>query len=163
MDTSSLPKGFISVEDAVKLINTNTFDKPTVDIKYLIGHKDWIEIAHNFRIPKVRLATKEEVMDEMKRRPGRRPSELIVLENVYVTLRTAFEVEYLKKTIRDNYAGIVGHEYKEIHTRGMTSVIDQESGASHIPRRTKKTVAKEGDEIGSSSVMSTNSADGAGA
>ena len=33
MDSNSLPNGFISVEDAVELIKSNTFDKPVVDIK----------------------------------------------------------------------------------------------------------------------------------
>lgn len=162
MDKKSLPNGFITVEDAVELIKSNTFDKPTVDIKYLVGHLDWVEVAHNFRIPKVRLITKEEYMELLKKYPGRRPSELTKVSDENVTLRTSYEVELLKKTIRDNYRDITGHAYSRPNTRGITTVIDEENGASEAPRSTRNTIAKEGTVIGSGSTVSTNSADGAG-
>lgn len=162
MDRSSLPNGFITVEDAVDLIKTNTFEKPTVDIKYLVGHLDWVEVAHNFRIPKVRLVTKEEYAELLKKFPGRRPSELTSVADEYVTLRTSYEVELLKKTIRDNYRDITGHAYNRANTRGITTVIDEEKGTDAAPRATKNTIAKEGSVIGTGSTVSTNSADGAG-
>lgn len=162
MDRSSLPNGFITVEDAVDLIKTNTFEKPTVDIKYLVGHLDWVEVAHNFRIPKVRLVTKEEYAELLKKFPGRRPSELTSVADEYVTLRTSYEVELLKKTIRDNYRNITGHAYNKANTRGITTVIDEEKGTDAAPRATKNTIAKEGSVIGTGSTVSTNSADGAG-
>lgn len=162
MDKKSLPNGFITVEDAVKLIESNTFDKPTVDIKYLVGHLDWVELAHNFRIPLVRLVTPEEYKELMKRYPGRRPSELTRVKDETVTLRTSYEVELLKKAIRDNYKNITKHEYQGKNTRGVTTVIDEEKGTDAAPRATKNTIAKEGSIIGSGSTVSTNSADGAG-
>lgn len=162
MDKQSLPNGFITVEDAVKLIESNTFDKPTVDIKYLVGHLDWVELAHNFRIPVVRLVTPEEYKELMKRYPGRRPSELTRVKDETVTLRTSYEVELLKKAIRDNYKNITKHEYQGKNTRGVTTVIDEEKGTDAAPRATKNTIAKEGSIIGSGSTVSTNSADGAG-
>lgn len=162
MDKKSLPNGFITVEGAVKLIESNTFDKPTVDIKYLVGHLDWVELAHNFRIPLVRLVTPEEYKELMKRYPGRRPSELTRVKDETVTLRTSFEVELLKKAIRDNYRAITKHEYQGKNTRGITTVIDEEKGTDAAPRATKNTIAKEGSIIGSGSTVSTNSADGAG-
>ena len=163
MDNSSLPIGYTPVEKAIEYINTNTFDKPTVDIKWLVGHLDWIEVAHGFRIPKVRLATEKEYAEMMRKRPGRKPNELIEIGEINVLLKTAFEVEFLKKTIKDNFTKCSGREYQELHTRGMTSVIDQETGSGAAPRRTKKTVAKEGDVIGTGATISTNSAEGAGA
>lgn len=162
MDKQSLPNGFITVEDAVKLIESNTFDKPTVDIKYLVGHLDWVELAHNFRIPVVRLITPEEYKELLKRYPGRRPSELTRVKDETVTLRTSYEVELLKKAIRDNYRSITKHEYHGKNTRGITTVIDEEKGTDAAPRATKNTIAKEGSIIGSGSTVSTNSADGAG-
>lgn len=162
MDKQSLPNGFITVENAVKLIESNTFDKPTVDIKYLVGHLDWVELAHNFRIPVVRLVTPEEYKELMKRYPGRRPSELTRVKDETVTLRTSYEVELLKKSIRDNYRSITKHEYQGKNTRGITTVIDEEKGTDAAPRATKNTIAKEGSVISSGSTVSTNSADGAG-
>lgn len=162
MDKKSLPNGFITVEEAVELIKTNTFDKPTVNIKYMASRIDFIELNHNFVIPKVRLITKEEYMEKLKRFPGRKPSELVDQGKANVTLRSSFDVELLKKTIFDNYREVSGHAYNPKNTRGITTVIDQEAGGRAEPRSTKKTIAKEGDVIGAGSTSTTNSADSAG-
>ena len=151
MDKKSLPNGFIEVEDAVKLIESNTFDKPVVDINYLVGHLPWVELAHNFRIPVVRLLTPDEYKELMRRFPGRRPSELTRVKDETVTLRTSYEVELLKKAIKDNYKEITKHEYEAKGTRGITTVIDEEKGTDASPRVTKNTIAKEGSIIGSGS------------
>lgn len=162
MDKKRLSPGFISVEEAVELIKSNTFNEPTVDIKYLVRHLDWVEVAHNFRIPRVRLRDKDEYMELMKRYPGRRPSDLTKVKDENITLRTAYEVELIKKTIRDNYKEVSGHMYDQKNTRGISTVIDEETGLGEAPRATKHTIAKEGAVIGTGSTVSTNSADGAG-
>lgn len=157
-----LPNGFIEVEEAVKLIKTNTYNEPTVDINYLAHHLDWVELSHNFRIPKVRLITKEEYVDLQKKYPGRRPSQLVSVGNENITLRTAYEVELIKQTIRDNYKETSGHAYNPKVTRGITTVVDQEAGTDVAPRATKRTIAKDGDVIGTGNTSTTNSADSAG-
>jgi hypothetical protein len=162
MDKRKLPKGFIEVEEAVELIKSNTFDKPTVDIKKLANSLDWIEVNHNFAIKKMRLITKEEYAEKLKQFPGRRPSELISLGVVTTTLRSAYEVELLKKAIKDNYREVSGRMFDPKNTRGVTTVLDQESGGGARPRSSKKTIAKEGDLIGAGSTSTTNSADSAG-
>lgn len=162
MDNRKLPKGYIEVEGAVELIKSNTFDKPTVDIKKLANSLDWIEVNHNFAIKKMRLITKEEYAEKLKQFPGRRPSELISLGVVTTTLRSAYEVELLKKAIKDNYREVSGRMFDPKNTRGVTTVLDQESGGGARPRSSKKTIAKEGDLIGAGSTSTTNSADSAG-
>lgn len=162
MDKTALPNGFISTEDAVELIGTNTFDEPTVDIKYLTGHLDWVEEQHNFRIPKVRLITKDEVARYIKDHHGRRPGDLVTLGSVYVYVRTSYDKEAIKKAIRDNYRKVAGKEFQAPITRGVSTVKDEETGNSERPRVTKKTIAKEGDIIGAGVSSVTNSADGAG-
>lgn len=162
MDKRKLPKGYIEVEEAVELIKSNTFDKPTVDIKKLANSLDWIEVNHNFAIKKMRLITKEEYAEKLKQFPGRRPSELISLGVVTTTLRSAYEVELLKKAIRDNYREVSGRMFDPKNTRGVTTVLDQESGGGARPRSSKKTIAKEGDLIGAGSTSTTNSVDSAG-
>lgn len=162
MDNRKLPKGYIEVEEAVELIKSNTFDKPTVDIKKLANSLDWIEVNHNFAIKKMRLITKEEYAEKLKQFPGRRPSELISLGVVTTTLRSAYEVELLKKAIKDNYREVSGRMFDPKNTRGVTTVLDQESGGGARPRSSKKTIAKEGDIIGAGSTSTTNSADSAG-
>lgn len=162
MDKKSLPNGFITVDEAVELIKSNTFDKPTVNIKYMASRIDFVELNHNFAIPKVRLITKEEYAEKLKRYPGRRPSELVDEGKANITLRSNFEVELIKKAIYDNYKEVSGREYDPKHTRGVTTVIDQEAGGSEAPRSTKRTIAKEGETISSGKVNTTNSDDSAG-
>lgn len=162
MDNRKLPKGYIEVEEAVELIKSNTFDKPTVDIKKLANSLDWIEVNHNFAIKKMRLITKEEYAEKLKQFPGRKPSELISLGVVTATLRSAYEVELLKKAIKDNYREVSGRMFDPKNTRGVTTVLDQESGGGARPRSSKKTIAKEGDLIGAGSTSTINSADSAG-
>lgn len=163
MEKNSLPNGFITIDDAVELIKTNTFEKPTVDIRWLVGHLDWVEEQHNFNIPTVRLITKEEFAKYMEDHHGRRPSELVRLGSKYVMVRTSFEKELVKKAIRDNYRDVSGHEFQKPVTRGVSTVKDEETGGSERPRATKRTIAKEGEIIGvSKDSVTTNSADGAG-
>ncbi len=162
MNNNSLPNGFISVDEAVALINSDKRDDAKVDTQWLAGHIDWIEEAHNFRIPTVRFATKAEVEAEMKAHPGRRPTGLIRTGSKYVQILTSFEKELLKKTIRDHYRDTAGREFIKENTRGVSTVMDEETGGSERPRRSKKTIAKEGEVIGTGSSRTTNSADGAG-
>lgn len=162
MDNRALPNGFISVEDAIKLIGTNTFDRPTVKIKWLAWHLDWVEELHNFNIPKVRLITKEEAERFVKDHPGKRPNELVSEGSVYVYVRTSYDKEALKKAIRDNFRETSGREFSAPTTRGISTVKDEETGNSERPRVTKRTIAKEGDIIGTGASTTTNSADGAG-
>ena len=162
MNNNPLRTGFISVNDAVALINSDKRDDAKVDTQWLTGHIDWIEEAHNFRIPVVRFATKEEIEAQRKAHPGRRPNGLINLGSKYVEITTSYEKELLKKTIRDHYREMAGREYAEETTRGISTVMDEETGNSERPRRTKKTIAKEGETIGTGGSRTTNSADGAG-
>lgn len=162
MNSNPLPNGFISVSDAVALINSDTRDDAKVDTQYLVGHIDWIEEYHNFRIPVVRFATKEEIEAQMRAYPGRRPNGLVNLGSKYVQISTSYEKELLKKTIRDHYRDMAGREYGKGNTRGISTVMDEETGSNERPRRTKKTIAKEGETIGAGSSRTTNSADGAG-
>lgn len=163
MEKSNLPNGFLTIDEAVALIKTNTYDKPTVDIQWMIGNIDHVEELHNFNIRKVHLISKEELEKYIKDHHGRRPDDLVRDGTVYVYVATTYEKELLKKALKDNYRATSGREYKERHTRGVSTVKDEEAGNSERPRIAKKTIAKEGEIIGASSgPVTTNSADGAG-
>lgn len=162
MDPKSLPNGFITVEEAVKLIKSDTRDNAVVDTQYLVSHIDWIEEAHNFRIPLVRFSTKEEIEAIRKRYPGRRVNGLTHVGSKNVTIMTAFDKELLKQTIRDHYKETAGREYEAPKVRGLSSVSDEETSGGAVKPRRSKTIAKEGETIGSGSSRITNSSDGAG-
>lgn len=151
----TLPPGFITVEDAVALINSDTRDNPVVDMDYLAAHKVWLDRngpAHNFRIPKIRMLKPEEVYKTKR-------GKVIDYEHtgdVYVQINTAYENELLKKAILDKYAELVGHEYRELASRGVSTVADDAEGRNAVQPRARKPMAHEGDSIGSGETITTN-------
>ena len=148
-----LSPGFVEIDKAVELINSDTRENPVVDMDYLIGHTVWIESNHNFRIPKIRRLAPEEV-HRTKR------GKVIEYENigdVYVYIATNFEKELLKKTIYDKYRELVGHEYREAGVKARSTVADDAQGRAAVqPRVNTKPIAKEGTVISGGEVISSN-------
>lgn len=148
-----LSPGFVEIDKAVELINSDARENPVVDMDYLIGHTVWIETNHNFRIPKIRRLAPEEVYRTKR-------GKVIEYENagdVYVYIATNFEKELLKKTIYDKYKELVGHEYKEAGVRARSTVADDAQGKAAVqPRVNAKPIAKEGAVIGGGEVITSN-------
>lgn len=155
MQNSNLNPGFISIDEAVELIKSDTRQNPVVDMDYLAAHKVWLDRngpAHNFRIPKIRRLKPEEVY---KTRRGK----LVEYEHIgdaYVAINTAFENELLKKTIEDKYRELVGHEYKQLVTKAMSTVADDAQGRNAVQPRPNKPIAKEGSAIGEGGIATSN-------
>ena len=77
--------------------------------------------------------------------------------DLYVYIATNFEKELLKKTIRDKFKELVGHEYKEIGVRARSTVADDAQGKAAVqPRVNAKPIAKEGSVISGGEVISSN-------
>lgn len=153
----ALPKGFISVEEAVELINSDTREEAKVDTKWLVGHLDWVEEAHNFRIPLVRQATKEEYTKIISNHPAANFDGLIHLGSKYVQIISSYDKEVIKKTIRDHYRDLVGREYQAQNIRAVSSVADDTVAGGVRPRKSKP-IAKEGAVIGTGETITTNGA-----
>lgn len=150
-----LPPGYISIDEAVALIKSDSRDNPVVDMDWLAGHKVWLDRngpAHNFRIPLVRALKPEEVYTN-------KYGKVIYEEHIgdaNVQINTAFENELLKKTIMDKFKEMVGHEYREHITRGVSTVADDAQGTTAVTPRARKPMAKEGSSIGIGTTVDTN-------
>lgn len=129
----TLPKGFITIEEAVKLINSDSRKEAKVDTRWLVKHIDWIEEKHNFRIPLMKTTDKNTVVQTGNR---------------YVEIVTSFDKELMKKTIRDHYRDMVGHEYDAPVTKAVSTVADDEQSGGAVRPRKAKSIAKEGAVIG---------------
>lgn len=151
--SSTLAPGFVSVDDAVKLIKTDTRENPVVDMDYLVSRLKWVETSHNFRIPKIRRLKPEEI-----RRTKR--GKIIEYENigdVYICIATNFEKELVRKTILDKFRELVGREYKEQTVRAMSTVADDAQGTAAVrPRSNAKPIAKEGSVISEGTTTTSN-------
>lgn len=137
----TLPKGFLSIGEAVDLINSDTREEAKVDMKWLVYHLDWIEEAHNFRIPL--LKTKD--------------GKLLKCGSKFVQVMSSYDKEVLKKAIRDHYRDLVGHEYQAQNVRAVSSVSDDTVAGGVRPRKSKP-IAKEGQVIGTGETITTNGA-----
>lgn len=137
----ALPKGFISIGEAVELINSDSREEAKVDTKWLVSHVDWIEEAHNFRIPL--LKTKD--------------GKLLKCGSKFVQIMNSYDKEVMKKAIRDHYRDLVGREYQAQNVRAVSSVADDSVAGGVRPRKSKP-IAKEGQTIGTGETITTNGA-----
>lgn len=153
---NNLPAGFSSLEEAVALIKSDTRENPVVDMDWLVDHLVWLDRNgpnHNFRIPRVRQLSPEEVYTN-------RYGKIVEYEstgelNVYIA--DGFENELLKKTIKDKYRELVGHEYRGAGIKAMSTVADDAQGVAAVqPRKNAKPIAKEGDFVGNGEVLVSN-------
>lgn len=152
-NNNQLPPGYSSVDEAVSLINSDTRENPVVDMDYLIGHTDWIETNHNFRIPKVRRLNQ----DEIRRTRYGKIKEYETIGEVNVRIDTNYQKEFLKKTIFDKYRELVGHEYRAATVRARSTVADDAQGKAAVqPRANAKPIAKEGAIIGGGETINSN-------
>ena len=150
---NTLSPGFVTIDEACKLINSDTRENPVVDMDYLISHVVWIEANHNFRVPKIKRLAPDKVYKTKR-------GKIIEYENVgdvYVFIATNFDKELLKKTIYDKYRELVGREYKEAGVIARSTVADDAQGKAAVqPRNNTKPIAKEGTIIGEGTTMDTN-------
>lgn len=151
--TNQLSPGFVTVDDAVALIKSDNRKNPVVDMDYLVSHIVWIETRHNFRIPKIRRLSP----DEVHRTKYGKVVEYENTGDVYVYLSTNYEKELLKKTILDKFKELVGREYKEAGVKARSTVADDAQGKAAVqPRNNNKPIAKEGAVIGGGEVITSN-------
>lgn len=140
----TLPNGFITIEDAVKLIQSDTRSDAKVDTSWLVNHIDWVEEAHTFRIPLMKTTSDKRV---------------ISIGSKYVEIMTSYDKEVLKKAIRDHYRDVMGYEYDAPITKAVSTVADEEQTGGDVRPRKSKSIAKEGAVIGTGETIKTNGAD----
>lgn len=143
-----LAPGFIRVEEAIKLINDFTREKPTVDINFLIDRIELIQEKHNLRIP---MPPKTVVDDMGKRTRTADPS-------VNVTVRTLLEQEQLRDAIKKKYQEITGKtlNLEELGLRRTTTTVDDRSNLTGRPMVNDSSEIKLGDTINSGSRQTLN-------
>lgn len=153
---TNLTPGFISVEDAIKLIQSDTRQNPVVDMDWLVAHVVWLDKngpAHNFRIPKIRRLA----ADEIRTNAYGKTIEYEQTGSVYVAINKPLENELLKDAILSKYRELVGHEYKTRTVKAVTTVADDAQGRAAVqPRTNTKPIAKEGASIAEGVLQDTN-------
>lgn len=154
-NNQSLPNGFVTIERAIEVINSDTRKDAKVDTQYLVSHLKWIEEAHNFRIPLLRNATPEEI-EEMRKNPRLKGRVRSTVPNgdLYVEVDTVYHAEMLKEAIKSHYRDMVGQDYQPTNTRGISTVADEEETGGAVKVRANTPTTKEGADITSGSSVS---------
>lgn len=124
MPTANLPKGFISVDDAIKLIHADKRDNATVDMRFLVNNILYIEKAHNFTIKLMKTEN-----------PGTPQMQHIENGQVWVQVNSDFEKFALRKAIEDHYKDATGRALKsdELGLRSVTAAVDEQKNVDGRP------------------------------
>lgn len=135
MQNNSLPRGFISVTDAVELINSDTRSDAKVDIQRMLNNLPYLKVSGNFTIFK------------LKHKDGR-----VVEDGVtYVQIASEYDRVIIEKAITDHYAQLSGQRIDPtaIGIRSMSATVDDDDAQSGRVRANKKPMTKVGDNLGS--------------
>lgn len=153
MQPNTLPPGYISIDEAVEIIKSDTRDNPVVDIQYAKSKERWIDTNKGFRIPRIRKLAQDEIYRDNRGKPVY--FETVGEINVFVN--TNFEKELLLKTINDKWYELTGKEYDTLKTRGVSTVADDAQGESAVRPRSNTPMTKEGESIaGGGQTVTTN-------
>lgn len=142
MEQRTLPKGFISVDDAIALIKSHTRENPVVDLPFLVDNAGRIKTAHNFTIKRVKKEGDKWVQDEP----------------VFVTIWEDLERELLRKAVKEKYAEFTGQtlDIAKLGLRSITTAIDDDGNNSGKMRLNTDSDIKLHDTIQSGVYMKGN-------
>lgn len=112
--TKNLP-GFITVDEAVALINSDTRDNAVVNVQGMMASIKWLRKGKNFRIPLIRLIDKYPYTEEIGEK--------------YVTPATDYERTMLEHAITSKFQEETGKDIdvERIGLKSISNVIDKDN------------------------------------
>lgn len=130
-----LSPGFITIDEAIKLINKDTRNKATVDLAYMVRNIHYIQEFKNFRIP---------LMESDEHGYAHKKG------STYVFIASSYEKEILKHAIRDAFKKRTGEDVNENSVHNKTTVYDPENNTLNAGKAIQKNPnpqRKSGDSI----------------
>lgn len=134
MENNGLPRGFITIEEAIRLIESDTRKDPVVDTQFLLNNIPYLKLGQNYNI---KLLTRAD------------DGKIVENGNKYVQIITERDLVNLREAIGDHYKAVTGRlvDTNAIGLRRMTAVSDDEKNpmARNIVNTESK--IKYGDEL----------------
>ena len=125
---------FITVDEAIKLIESDSRENPVVDIKQMTDSYTYIELAHNFRIPLLAV---------------NKDGFIVENGNRYITFEKEIDVLRFREVVLNHYKETTSAKYDEEAitnpTKSITTVSDPETNPASIPQNNPDG-AKTGDD-----------------
>lgn len=125
--------GFISVEEAIKLIQSDKRDDAKVDLQFLVSNIPYAEVKHTYNIRKLKTVDGKVIRDG----------------SVYVMLETEYERQILLKAIQDAYTERTNIRFNPdgMGVNYVSSVVDQETNQMSAQPRAGAAPVLQKDEI----------------
>lgn len=132
MDKKNLPNGFISVDEAIALIQSDSRTNATVNVAFLVKNLPWIEKNHNFTIKLLRHEGGKVVDNGIK----------------YVAIESDYQKEILKHAIVEHYKEMSGREFdpETVGVRKITTAVEDDNPQGR-PKVNKTSQTNIGDTI----------------
>ena len=145
---NNLPKGFISVDDAIKLINEDTRADAKVDTRFLLSGLPYLRVGGTYNI---RLAKH---VDGKATYNGEK----------FVMIASEYERAMLEHAIVEHYKAMSGNmdfKYDSEHapTKSLSTAVDDEENPSGRIVKQKKPMTKPGEDLSDHGITKTNGAD----
>ena len=146
MDKKNLPAGFITIEEAIDLINQDTRSNATVDTAFLVAGIPYLRLGGTYNIRKMKHVNGKPVYDGEK----------------FVLIESEYQKAMLEHAIVEHYKKMSGNYDYDPEKAGLknlsTAVDDEENPSGRIVRQ-KKAMTKAGDDITEHGIQITNGQD----
>lgn len=145
---NNLPKGFIKVEEAIKLINEDSRSDAKVDTKFLVSGLPYLRVGGTYNI---RL---------MKHQDGK----AVYNGEKFVIIASEYERAMLEHAIVEHYKTMSGnmdfkYDTENAPTRSLSTAVDDEENPTGKIVKQKKPMTKKGEDIADHGITKTNGAD----
>lgn len=133
MQNNNLPNGFITVADAIKLIESDSRSDAKVDTAFLLSNLPYLRVDGNYNIKKLKHENGKVVEDG----------------NVFVTISSEYEKAMLEHAITEHYRNVTGRtvDPETIGLRSITTAVDDEKNANGYLMANDKPMIKAGDDL----------------
>ena len=133
MQNGNLPNGFITIADAIKLIESDSRTDAKVDTAFLLRNLPYLRVDGNYNIKKLKHENGKVVEDG----------------EVYVTIASEYERAILEHAITEHYKNVTGNvvDPERIGLRSITTAVDDEKNAGGHLMSNDKPMIKAGDDI----------------
>lgn len=132
-NSSNLPNGFVTVADAIKLIESDSRTDAKVDTAFLLKNLPYLRVDGNYNIKKLKHENGKVVEDG----------------EVYVMIASEYERAMLEHAITEHYKNVTGRvvDPESIGLRSITTAVDDEKNANGYLMNNDKPMIKAGEDI----------------
>ena len=132
-NSSNLPNGFVTVADAIKLIESDSRTDAKVDTAFLLKNLPYLRVDGNYNIKKLKHENGKVVEDG----------------EVYVMIASEYERAMLEHAITEHYKNVTGRvvDPDQIGLRSITTAVDDEKNANGYLMNNDKPMIKAGEDI----------------